>query len=202
MTAILTRATAVALAVLLAAPAVCLSTEEGHGGGEAKSVLSPDLINSAVTLVVFLSLLAILYKFAWGPILKGLAAREGAIFAARDEAVKVKHEAEDLRAKLAAEYASANDKIRGLMDEARRDAESLRAAERAAGQKEASDERDRAKRDIESAKDAALQEIYQRSIQLASLMSAKAIRREMTPADHSRLLDESLAELKAGVGRN
>ena len=48
------------------------------------------------------------------------------------------------------------DKIRGMMDEARRDAESLRAAERAAGQKEASDERDRAKRDIESAKDAAL----------------------------------------------
>jgi F-type H+-transporting ATPase subunit b len=164
--------------------------------------LEPDYVTMGVTLVVFGVLLGVLYTFAWPQILAGLRKREDAIFAARDDAVKVKHEAEELRAKLQAEYAAANDKIRGMMDEARRDAEALRAAEREAGVREAAIERDRAKREIESAKDAALQEIYQRSVQLASLMSAKAIRREMTPADHARLLDESLAELKAAVGRN
>jgi F-type H+-transporting ATPase subunit b len=153
------------------------------------------------TLIVFGLLCAILYWFAWPKISEGLDRREAAITAARDEAIRVKREAEEIRAKLQAEFANAHGEIRAMMDEARRDAEVLRAKEREAGQKEAAAERERAKREIETAKDTALQEIYQRSIQLAALMSQKAIRRQMTVEDQNRLVEESLAELKAGAGR-
>ena len=37
--------------------------------GGTKNVLEPDLVNSIVTLIVFGALLAVLYTFAWGPIL-------------------------------------------------------------------------------------------------------------------------------------
>jgi F-type H+-transporting ATPase subunit b len=151
------------------------------------------------TLVVFGALFFILAKFAWKPFSEGLAKREATIAAARDEAVKAKHAAEQVQASLKAEFAAAQDKIRAMMDEARRDADALKASEKAVGIKEAQAERDRAKREIETAKEQALQEIQQHAVKLAALMSSKAVRRSMTEDDHRRLVDESLAELKTTV---
>jgi F-type H+-transporting ATPase subunit b len=158
--------------------------------------LAPDYVTMGTTLVVFGLLLGILYFAAWGPIMAGLKKREDNIFAARDEATKVKQEAEELRTKLQAEFASANDKIRAMLDEARRDADALKTKEREAGQKEAQTERERARREIEMAKEQALQEIQVQAVKLAALMSSKAVRRTVTPEDHQRLVAESLDELK------
>jgi F-type H+-transporting ATPase subunit b len=165
----------------------------------AADPLQPDYVTMGVTLVVFGVLLGVLYTFAWPQILAGLRKREDAIFAARDEAVKVKHEAEQLRASLQAQLAKANDDIRAMMDEARRDADALKVTEREAGKREAATELDRARREIAAEKDAALQELRQESVKLAGLMATKAVRRQLTPDDHARLLSESLDELKAGV---
>jgi F-type H+-transporting ATPase subunit b len=151
------------------------------------------------TLIVFGLLCLILYWKAWPVIVAGLARREAMITAARDDAIKVRQEAEELRKKLQAEFAQAHDQIRALMDEARRDAEVLRTKEREAGQRDAALERDRAKKEIEAARDNALAEIHDRAVQLASLMSSKAIRRQLSIEDQHRLIQESLEELKAGV---
>jgi F-type H+-transporting ATPase subunit b len=198
---------AVALAVLLVLPAVALA--QGHGGAEGAGhgENKADFIDihrydlGIYTLIVFGVLFYILAKFAWGPFTEGLRKREEGILAIRDEAARARREAEDIRTKLQAEFAAANDKIRAMLEEARRDADDLRAREREAGSRDAAAERDRAKREIDAAKDAALQEIYQQSVQLAALMSSKAIGRNMTPDDHSRLVEEALAELKDGAIR-
>ena len=150
------------------------------------------------TIIVFVLLFAILNKYAFPNIVKGLKAREDQIASAKEEAIKAREEAEAQRKALAAEMASAQDKIRALLEEARRDADALRVKEREAGQKEAAAERERAKREIEAAKDAALQEIYQKSVDLATMISTKAIRKTMNADDHRRLVDESLADLKTG----
>ncbi len=153
------------------------------------------------TLIVFVALCLILYFFAWPKISSGLAKREADIAAAKDEAVKAKHEAEQMREALKGEFAVAQDKIRAMMDEARRDAGALKATEKAVGQKEAQEERERAKREIETAKEQALLEIQQTAVQLASLMSSKAVGRHMGDDDHRRLVAESLSELKNTVTR-
>jgi F-type H+-transporting ATPase subunit b len=150
------------------------------------------------TIVVFGLVYFILNKFAFPNIVKGLKAREDQIAAAKEDAIRAKQEADDMRKKLADEFATANDKIRTLLEEARRDADALRVKEREVGQKEAATERERAKREIEAAKDAALQEIYQKSVDLATMISTKAVRRAMSADDHRRLVDESLADLKSG----
>ena len=164
-------------------------------GGSPKSVLDPNLVNTAVTVVVFLSLLAVLWKFAWGPISSGLKLREEAQFSALDEARKAREEAAAMRSGVQAEMAKAQEQIRAMLDEARRDADVLRQREREAGVKDAQTERERAMREIGAAKDAALTEISQQAIDLAAMMSSKALQRQITPDDHRRLLDESLAEL-------
>ena len=146
---------------------------------------------SIYTLVVFVLLFFILARFAWPAIMQGMRAREQGIIDARDQAIAAQREAEAIRTDLQARLAKAHDDVRALLEEARKDAEKLRATER-----------ERATREINAARDAALQEIYQKSVQLASLMSSKAIRRELTPADHSRLVDESLAELAGKPGVN
>lgn len=166
-------------------------------GGKAANPLAPDYVTMGVTLVVFLLLLGILYTFAWGPILAGLRKREENIAGAKDEAIAVRREAEELRSKLQAEFASANDKIRGMLEEARRDADALRAKEREAGQKDAQAERDRAIREIQSERDQAKQELYDLSVNLATLISTKAVRKSLSADDHKRLVDEAVGELKA-----
>lgn len=157
---------------------------------------------SIYTLIVFALLFAILYVFAWPNIAAGLKKREEMLAAVKDAADKAKREAEEMSAKLKAEFATANDKVRAMLEEARRDADALRVTEREIGQKEAAAERERAKREIETAKDVALQEIYHKAVELATLLSTKAIKKNLTAADHRNLVDEALAELNKMPSRN
>ncbi len=186
-----TRMAAAAVAALLVTPALALAADAGG----TKNVLEPDLVNSIVTLIVFGALLAVLYTFAWGPILQGLKARETAQFAAVEESKRARDEAAAMRAQVQAELAKAADQVRALLDEARADAANLRTTEREAGVKEAAAERDRARREIEVAKDTALDEIYRTAVDLATNLSAKTLGRQISADDHRKLLDESLAEL-------
>jgi F-type H+-transporting ATPase subunit b len=189
-----------ALAVALGPAAVAAFAADTHGATEEKKGLyfmALDRYDLGIfTLIVFGGLCFVLFKYAWPKISDGLDKREAGLLALKGDAERAKQDAEDVRAKLHAEFATAQDKIRAMMDEARRDAEGLRAKERETGSREAAAERERAKREIESAKDAALAELYQQSVDLATKLSAKTLGRSITADDHRRLLDESVAELK------
>ena len=85
-----------------------------------------------------------------------------------------------------------------MLDEARRDADALRAERaRGRGRRTPQAERERAKREIErrEGRDPARRSTSRPS-KLAALMSEKALARQVSVEDHRRLLDESLAELK------
>lgn len=192
----------VALAALVAAADPAFAAAHGdevkkEGGLAFLDLQRYDL--GIFTLIVFGLLCLILSYTAWPKIRDGLAKREADIFNARDEALKAKKEAEDLRAELKATFAKAHEEVKALLEEARRDAAALRATEKEAGVKDAAAERDRAKREIAAAKDAALTEIYETAVGLATNLSAKTIGRQITADDHRRLLDESLAELSVAA---
>jgi F-type H+-transporting ATPase subunit b len=153
------------------------------------------------TLVVFGLLLFVLARFAWPAMREGLEKREtnikSALEQAKQDAVAAKQELEQAKQALA----KAAIEARGIVEEARRDAEALKATEREAGVKEAAAERERARREIETARDAALKDIYEQAVKLAALMSEKALARNISVEDHRRLLDESLAELKSAASK-
>jgi F-type H+-transporting ATPase subunit b len=97
--------------------------------------------------------------------------------------------------------AKANDEVRAMLDEARRDAQATKDRMKVEAVADIQAEKERARREIETAKDGALQEIYKQAVELASLVSSKAVKRELTPADHARLIDEALAEMKQNLSK-
>lgn len=147
------------------------------------------------TLIVFGILVYVLGKFAWGPIMTGLQKREDTIAGYHSEAEKARAEAEKLLTEIKSQRAKASEQVSALIAEARRDADAFRETEKARTAGDIQAERERMKREIEVARDQALAEIWDKTVQLAALVSSKAIGRVVTTDDHRRLIDESLAEL-------
>lgn len=153
----------------------------------------PDL--SLWTLAVFLLLLVILRKFAWGPIIAGLDKREKKIADDIAAAQQAHEDAQALLASYEAKLASAQDEVRAIIEEARRDAQHTQAEILAKARSEAEAEMQRAKREIATAKDQALKELMETSANLAVELAGKVIRAKITPAEHSRLIAEALANV-------
>jgi F-type H+-transporting ATPase subunit b len=194
---------AVVVGLLFVAAPLALAAGDAHGEKDPLAFTGMKRWDLSIyTLVVFGLLFAILYFFAWPNIATGLKKREEMLSAVKDAAEKARREAEEASAKLKAEFATANDKVRAMLEEARRDADALRNKEQEAGKKAADAERERAKREIQTARDAALQEIYQKAVDLATLMSTKTVKKNLSAADHKALVDEALAELNAQPSRN
>jgi F-type H+-transporting ATPase subunit b len=191
----------------LAAPAA-LRAQDQHGGGvaqgvaatearaEHKSVLTPEWTNVSTTVIVFGLLLVVLRVFAWKPILEGLHKREQNIRGALEAAQQAKAQAERVQQEFRQKMAENDAKIAQEFEKARERALQLADEFLAQARAETAEERQRLLREIETAKDQALQEIWKQTVELASLMSSKAIRRSLSPEDHRRLIDESLAELR------
>lgn len=150
------------------------------------------------TLVVFLLLLLILKKVAWGPMLEGLKKREESIRTAVEEAKRVREDAARDRAAFQKQLDEAQQEIPRLMEEARRDAAALKEEMRTQAQAEIQSERQRLRREIDMARDQALQELWSQSARLATLISSKIIKRELKVDDQKRLVDESLEEIQQG----
>lgn len=146
------------------------------------------------TLVVFLCLLALLTKFAWRPIMEGLQKREQGIAAQIEEAKRSAESAALQLRQYEARLAAATEEARGIVEQARRDAETAKDRILAEAQEVAKRERQRAIDDITAAKNGALQEMTQKSVDLAVSMAGKLIRKQLRPEDHSQLIREMVEQ--------
>jgi F-type H+-transporting ATPase subunit b len=153
------------------------------------------------TLVVFLLLLWILSRVAWKPMLEGLKNREENIAKALSEADAARREAAEMRSKFDAEFKKAQEQAREIIADASRNGQ--RAADEiiAKAKAEMSAENERGRRELQTAKDQALKELFEYTANLATMVSSKAVRRQLNEDDHRRLVDEALAEMPAAMGR-
>ncbi|HEX3555031.1 MAG TPA: F0F1 ATP synthase subunit B [Thermoanaerobaculia bacterium] len=182
----------------LAVPALAVAAEEG---GESPSLFAGDLGNSVWTLLIFVLVLVVLGKFAWGPILNTLQTRESFI---REALEKAKHDREAAEARLK-EYeqklAAARGEASAIVDEGRRDADVVKRRIEAAAKEEADRMIERARREIQIATDTATKELYTLSARLATQLAAQVIGRELNPQDHARLIAEGIDGIE-GASRN
>ncbi|MFM7151026.1 MAG: hypothetical protein ACKO23_14390, partial [Gemmataceae bacterium] len=140
--------------------------------------------------------------YAWKPIQEGLQRRELSIARDKHEAESAKEEAARLRSQFQAEMASANEQIRAMMDKARQDAQAAAAEELARGKSELAAERERLQRELRMSTDDALHKIWDKAANLATVISTKAVRKNLTLDDHRKLVDEAIREFrKAGEER-
>jgi F-type H+-transporting ATPase subunit b len=145
------------------------------------------------TFIVFVLLAAILWKFAWGPIMAGLDKREKRIADDIAAAKDANEEARRLLAQYEQKLADAQVEVRGILDEARRDAQHTQQEILAKARDDARAERDRALREIETATQQALKELAEKSTDLAIELAGKIVRAELKPADHTRLIADAVA---------
>jgi len=146
------------------------------------------------TFIVFVLLLLILGKFAWPVIIEALEEREKRI-AGQIEAAEQKHaEARELLAQHEAKLAQAADEVRGLMEEARRDAEAVKAQILAEAKAAAQAEHDRVLREVRNATDGALRELSERSARLAVELAGKIVQQQLNESDHERLIRDAIAK--------
>jgi F-type H+-transporting ATPase subunit b len=191
-----------ALAVSSPAPLAAADEHDKKHVDEKTLGVETGLFKGAVelsvwTIVVFLLLLWVLHKYAWGPILSGLQQREESIARDKREAEHARREAAEARAKVEAEMARVNAEINQMISKARQDAAATASEELARGKVEVQAERDRLHREMNIEHDQALQDVWSKSVQLAALISSKAIGKHLSDADHRVLLDEALVEFRA-----
>lgn len=181
---------------LLAVPALAAPVEHGEGGGE-NNIFAGDVGNMIWTLVIFLLVVLVLGKFAWGPILNTLQARESFIHEALATAKRDRDEAEARLRQYEERLAQARAEASAIVDEGRRDAAAVKHRIEEDARAEAEKMIERARREIQIATETATKELYQLSARLATEMAGKVIGRELTPQDHERLIAESLDGLNA-----
>jgi F-type H+-transporting ATPase subunit b len=178
--------------------------EHAHLGHEGAST-KPDEVKGDLaifTAIVFLLLVVILRKFAWGPITAGLEKREGHIAHEIAAAEKANADAKLLLADYQKKLDAAQAEVRALLEEARRDAEHTKQEIVTQARAEAAVEADRAKREIDTAKDQAMKELAVAATDQALLLAGKLLQQKLQAADHARLVEDALAKFpktKAGL---
>jgi F-type H+-transporting ATPase subunit b len=169
--------------------------EQGAHGEEPTSPFGGNFVNSVVTLIVFITVLVVLRKFAWGPILSGLQKREAFIRDSLAEAKKDRADAEKRLAEYTEQLNRAREEATAIVDEGRRDAEVVRQRIQSEARTEADAMIERAKREIGLARDAALKDLYDQTAEMATTVAGKVIRKQLSTEEHDRLLADSLDEL-------
>ena len=147
------------------------------------------------TFVVFLCLLLILGKFAWGPVMEGLDRREQSIASMIAEAKQGQERASEQIKQYEAKLAEAGEEARQLVAQARQDAEAAKDRIVAEAQEAADRQRQRAVEDIQVAKNVALQEMTEKSVDLAVNLAGRIVRQQLKAEDHSQLIREAMDQL-------
>lgn len=149
------------------------------------------------TVVTFAALLAILWKFAWNPILGALDAREQAIQKTIEDAERLQAEAAGLLEEHRAQLAQARAEGNRLLDEARQAGERMKADVLEKARSEAEKVVERAHRQLELETEQAVQTIRAEMADLALRAAEKVLERSLTGDDHRRLAEEAIAEIAA-----
>jgi len=169
--------------------------EGGHGDPNPLAV-KPDLM--IWTWIVFAILLAVLWKFAWGPISQALDLREQKIADNIAAAEQCNVDAKKLLAEYEARLVAAREEVRGILDEARRDAEHAGQEIVAKARADAQTEVQRGKHEIETATAQALNELARSSANLAVELAGRIVSAKLNASDHARLIEEALATFPKG----
>ncbi len=175
--------------------------EIGHSaldGDELRAFESPAYFQGDLAIwsfAVFVLLLMLLTKFAWKPIMEGLDKREQSIADTIAATQRANDEARQMLASYEKRLAEAADEVRGMLEEARRDADATKQTIITEARKAAEEEQKRAKHEIALATDEALSSIAERAGELAVSVAGKFLKEKLSGDDQQRLIRDSAAAI-------
>jgi len=184
---------------VLAAALVATSVLPAYANEAAPTGLSPfsgDFGNALWTVLIFVLVLVVLGKFAWGPVLGMLKEREDFIRKSLHDAKHDRDEAEERLKDYTALVQSARTEAASMVENARRDADRLREELRQKAKSEADTILKNAERQIQLERDRALAQIRTEAADLSVMIASKLIGRNLTKADNERLIEDALKQVE------
>ncbi len=168
----------------------------GHGEAHEKGLPMNFKADLALwSLVTFLLFVMVLGKFAWAPLATALDQREAGIRKDIADAEANRLKTESLLREYQGRLAQAQDEVKAIIAEARRDAEHTKQDIVATAQREAEATRQRSITEIERARDAALGEIFDFVAKNVVQATEQVLQRHLTGDDHERLVRDALSQM-------
>lgn len=157
------------------------------------NLLSPSYGLMFWTLAIFIVLLAVLAKFAFGPITKSVEARERALEEAISAAKRDREEAARLLAGHRAALDASRAEAQKIIAEARAAAERVRAEIVEQAHAEQARMLERARQEIEAEKSKAIADLRREAVELAIAGASKVIEKNLDQPTNRQLVERFLA---------
>src|SRR6266446_1614470 len=159
------------------------------------SLISPDPGTIIWTIITFVILAFLLGRFAWKPLLQVLEERERTVRESLDQARKARTEAEETLRRNQDLLAGARRETAAILEQGKREAESLRAETLARTRKEAQDLVEQGKRQIQFEQKQAMEQLRSQVADLAIQAAERLIARSLDDAKHRELVDDYVKSL-------
>ena len=177
-------------------PVVLLSVASRTMAAEAgANPFAGTYYQAVATAIVFVVVLVVLKKYAWGNILQGLQDREDKIRRDLQDAQSAAKDADATLKQYQARLLEAQGEAQQIIDRSRRDAEQIAQQIKDDAQQQMTRMRQRATADVRAAKEQALNEIYDEVAELSTTVAGRILRRQISAADQQQLISESLDQL-------
>ncbi len=150
------------------------------------------------TIVVFLVLLFLLKKFAWGPLLGHLEARRETIEKSLRDAQQARQELERLNRESSGILNRANAEAESILARSHADSEKLRKEMKQKAREEADVIIREARNQIEAETGKALRQIRAEIADMSVMIASKLLERNVTREDNRELIEETLKQIESG----
>jgi len=161
-------------------------------GAEGAETVKPVVPPTIWGILIFLTVLLILWRKAFPPITAALEKRAQLIRESLEAAERAKAEAEALIQKHEASLEKARAEARAIIEEGKADALRVKDGIIESAKRESEEIAARARREIELAKRAAVDDLHHQAMQISLDIAAKLIKKNLRPEDHQELIRESI----------
>ena len=151
------------------------------------------------TLVIFIGLMILLKKFAWGPLMGIMQEREELVASGIEAAEKAKNETHAILAQQKILLTEARTEAQSIIENAKKQGEATREEIVTVARTEANRLKESAVRDIEAEKEKAIAAVREEVVSLSVLAASKVLGKEISEADNSELIKQTIA--KAGEAK-
>jgi F-type H+-transporting ATPase subunit b len=152
-----------------------------------------------VQLVTFLLTLLVLYRVAWGPVLKALEARQKRIQEGLEAAQKAQQDREAAERAYAERLAEARQEAQRMLDQATRMGETLRQELEQKARQQANQIIEQARAEIDRERLKALQDLRRQVADLAVLAAGRVIGESLDGQKHRELIERTISEAEINV---
>lgn len=163
--------------------------------GKGANPFEGRIYQAVAAAIVFIVVLVVLKKYAWGNILQGLQDREDRIRRDLTDAQTAANEADATLKQYQAKLHEAQNEAQQIINRSRQDAERIAQQIKDAAQQQITQMRQRATGDIRAAKELALNDVYRDIAELTTQVAGRILHREISDADQQQLIGESLDQL-------